>query len=279
MLPSTTATRLVAILLCYLTSSAIFARATAAAEEAYPVGPYQIEQCQIKTQNVSQALIAMHKNVLQAIRYINNMTSPGADTKIYDTFFRGVPDKYVKGKLTAALRGGPTYHTRHAKTPVAFICVLYGNPAMKEISEFCKKNPAPAFHQPNSHFIFLCPATFYQPLEPEYEHCADYTRRGKRLSGGEIQSTQTMLLLHELIHLMLGEASFEHEVYPIDEVVKLNPARSAMNAANYAYFVGTSISSSTPIDYPVNQCIVATYSRSRSPVVPVAVSSSPVSRV
>lgn len=204
------------------------------------VGPYQIEQCAAQNLTVGRALMAMRENILQAIRYIDAMPTPGAETEIYEAFFHGVNSSKVRGVLVSALRGGPTYHTRHAKTPVAFICVLYGNPAMVQETADCKgTSPMTAWHTPDSHFIFLCQSFLFQAQEPKREDCAEYSRRRKRLSGSKIQITQTMLLLHELMHLMLGEASFEHEVYTINEVVRLGPAKSAINAANYAYFVGS----------------------------------------
>ncbi|KAL8894603.1 MAG: hypothetical protein Q9207_008460 [Kuettlingeria erythrocarpa] len=197
-----------------------------------------IEQCAAYNETVARALMAMSDNIRQAIRYIDAMPNPGADTEIYEAFFHGVNASKVRGVLVSALRGGPTYHTRHAQTRVAFICVLYGNPAMVKQMAYCKSKPVLGWHTKDSHFIFLCQPFLFQPREPKREYCAEYSRRRKRLSGSKIQITQTALLLHELMHLMLGEVSFEHEVYPVNEVVKLSPAKSASNAANYAYFVG-----------------------------------------
>lgn len=45
---------------------------------------------------------------------------------------------------------------------------------------------------------------------------------------------------------MLGQASFEREVYGIDEVIRLSPSKKAFNPARYAFFAG---SKSSPTHY------------------------------
>ncbi|KAL8756990.1 MAG: hypothetical protein Q9184_004327 [Pyrenodesmia sp. 2 TL-2023] len=239
MLPLIGATRLVAILLCCLNSFAL-----SNGSEPFLLAPVlnnsiaETNQPPQQQEKEEHALMAMSDNIRQAIRYIDAMSTPDGDTEIYDAFFHGVTPTKVKAVLASALRGGPTYHSRHTQTPVTFICVLYGNQAMADDIRDCQRRAVRAWHTPYSHFIFLCQVLLFQAQQPTPKDCAEYSRRRKLLLGSKIQSTQTALLLHELMHLMLGEVSFESEVYNVNKVVKLGPAKSAINAANYAYFVG-----------------------------------------
>ena len=100
------------------------------------------------------------------------------------------------------------------------------------------------FYVRGSSYILLCSSFWRGVISPEKNQCPSI-RRNQFLGGGEALGTYlTYLIIHEMVHFYLGEASLATwtdppETYRINHCVALDPLNSAHNPQNYQFYVAS----------------------------------------
>ncbi|KAL8836247.1 MAG: hypothetical protein Q9170_002991 [Blastenia crenularia] len=201
-------------------------------------GNYLIEECYMDTDHISDVIDKVRDHIDKAIQYLDDMKN-GTDTVIYNAFLKGVDPAVIKGVLNRVAKAGPIFNakTKKKESPVV-LCVARDNPNLSSASRDCEQSGALAFIRPDLPFIYLCRFFLSEDVEPTNDDCSALNSRRSKLSPSTMQVTQTMMLLHELVHMYLLPALLEPEVYEINEVMALPADHKAINAASYAYFVG-----------------------------------------
>ncbi|MCJ1378385.1 hypothetical protein MMC17_001483 [Xylographa soralifera] len=193
-------------------------------------------------------LLQIFSGLNNAIESITSMGSP--PTPVYNAFFGGVDPIVVKGVLERIVDGAKISVNGKLRNP-SIACVNNQDPTWKFHLAECNLVPnTQAFlnlRGPN--YIFLCPHFPSLPTAPTENDCAKLNQARSRLSYSAIGGgTQYTVLLHELVHMYLGQPSLPVEVYDVNPAMSLPPSQSAINPENYAFFVGNIVAGCT--DFP-----------------------------
>ena len=140
--------------------------------------------------------------------------------------------------------------------PPIFVC-LKPNDGYKRFSGYykaCVKEPdregsIQTFVIPGKKYVFLCPTYFdfpMSPIGPLGRNCLRVADN-KFVNGENIErlvNVQKYMLLHELAHFYLGQASLDGRTVPTEAYnsnicVNLDPKLSLRNPMNYQFFVAS----------------------------------------
>lgn len=213
-----------------------------------PNFPFQIDGCGAYTGDLvyvlSKAMAALNP-ALQDVE-LGNKSPP------YQALFKyGDAYTYVRG----VLRGIASVQTKkdlqpdpHFPSAPRFACVT---PDTKRFYKFLDIDPyyecnqpesGQAFYWSGSSYIFLCPSFWIGPIEPVGSNCPPIYSNHWQGGGEPLSQYLTYLLIHEMVHFYLGEASLgvfnnPPEIYPINSCVSLDPLNSLHNPQNYQFYV------------------------------------------
>ena len=172
----------------------------------------------------------------------------------FKAFFKdGATSTYVRGILRSIASAQPLKGLKpDPSVPSAprFACVT---PSTINQYAFLKDDPyeicshpgaGQSFYVTGSSYILLCSSFWRGGLVPEKNKCPS-VRGNQFLGGGEpLGMYLTYLVIHEMVHFYLGEASLgawtdPPEIYAINYCVALDPLNSAHNPQNYQFYVAS----------------------------------------
>ena len=203
------------------------------------VNKFILYKCSSQSGALETLLLQIFSGLNNAIEAIDSMgLNP---TPVYNAFFGGVDPVVVKGVLERIIAGAKIPFNGKLQNPT-IACVNNQDSSWAFQSAECARIPnTQAFinlRQPN--YIFLCSHFPSLPTAPAEKDCAKLNQARSRLSYSAIGGgTQFTVLLHELVHMYLGQPSLPAEVYDVNPVMSLPPSQSAINPENYAFFVGS----------------------------------------
>ena len=155
-------------------------------------------------------------------------------SSVYQAFFKGVDPSVVKGYLQNIIDGAE-FVSPTITEPPSLICATEDNPYWAT----CEKLGIPGMWPLDTPFILLCPEFFNGTMNPfpAPHFCNTFNQAGTGLVGYDIWYTQYGVLVHELLHLYLGTAFMEPEVYDVNDCIALPASQSVTNPQSYAYYV------------------------------------------
>ncbi|MCJ1476261.1 hypothetical protein MMC13_004927 [Lambiella insularis] len=196
---------------------------------------YILYKCYAQSEAMETLLHQIFRGLNEAIKSIDSM---------------GVLERIIVGaKIPVNGRPKPLYPT--------ITCVNKQEPALAHFAADCAAVPdGRAFipQKSNPNMIVLCPYFSSLDVAPTRNDCAKLNKARSRLSYSKIGgNTQFSVILHELVHLYLGQPSLGNpglpaEKYKVNPVMSLPPSQSAINPANYVFFVGNLVAGCT--DFP-----------------------------
>ena len=203
------------------------------------VNKFILYKCYGRSAAMETLLLQIFTGLNHAIESITSMGS--TPTPVYNAFFGGVDPIVVKGVFERILGGAKISVNGKLMNP-SIACVNNQDPAWKFHLAECNRVPnTQAFlNLQGPNYIFLCPHFPSLPTAPVEKDCAKLNQARSRLSYSAIGGgTQFTVLLHELVHMYLGQPSLPVEVYDVNPAMSLPPSQSAINPENYAFFVGS----------------------------------------
>ncbi|MCJ1421762.1 hypothetical protein MMC32_008129 [Xylographa parallela] len=200
---------------------------------------YILYKCYDQNGAMETLLLQIFSGLNNAIESINSMGS--TPTPVYNAFFGGVDPAVVKGVFERILAGAKISVNGQPRNP-SIACVNKQDPSWNFHVAECNRIPnTQAFvNLEGPNYIFLCPHFPSLPTAPVEKDCAKLNQARSRLSYSRIGGgTQYTVLLHELVHMYLGQSSLAVEVYDVNPAMSLPPSQAAINPENYAFFVGS----------------------------------------
>ena len=219
--------------------------------------PYVIEGCGLYTGLLANVLLRLGTVLAPAL----NDVGLGLDSKYgFRALFKdGSTSTYVRGILRSIASGQKLtglQPDRFLPTAPRFACVAPSTTSQYEFLQFdawsfCNSpDVGLAFYVGDTSYIFLCPNLWRVEVMPQRSTCPFVVHNQFLGSGQPLSMYLTYLLIHEMVHFYLGEASLgpysvPPEVYPINNCVALGTLDSVHNPQNYQYYVASESSRSS----------------------------------
>ncbi|KAL8738322.1 MAG: hypothetical protein Q9181_000865 [Wetmoreana brouardii] len=199
---------------------------------------YLTSGCGDKTDSVVQ-LIQQLRNGLQIACETDD------ETIVYQKFFKGVSSIVVKELLSQIIAGSLIPNNDQLMKPT-IVCV---NP---KLSYLCRDPRVVATCHPGTQYVYLCPRFMDLKTSPDGSNCLDTLANNHNSTVQALARTQLTVLLHELVDIYLSSRSgfspLEPEVNGLSAVLALPSTQSAVNPANYVFYVANIMAKCTKFD-------------------------------